>query len=507
MEQTGSTHVEATTHVREALRHGLERADDVLGGPARARVILVFAAVLALESADIATVGASATQLRASLHLTNADIGLLVATSSLVGAVATIPFGALVDHVRRTRLLAAAVSLWAVAMAVGALATSFEFLLLSRMFLGAVTAAAGPAIASMIGDFFRASERGRIWGLVLSGELLGAGFGFVVAGGLAELTWRASFLVLAAPAVVLAVLLHRLPEPVRGGASRLEPGADHVPTPDEAAGHEPADARDEPEDADDVRTAPTVDPRAARAVREQHIEPVEHLVLHEDPQGWSLLRAVRYVLAVRTNVVLIITSACSYFFFAGVRAFGMEFVKAQYGVGQLLASALALVLGLGAILGVVTGGRLSDRLLRRGHLDGRIVLGVVALVATAILFVPALLVSAAVVAIPLLTAAAFTLSSINPSLDAARLDIMHPTLWGRAEAVRTVLRLAVEALAPLSFGFAATVLFGGGTAGLQRAFLLMLLPVVVGAMVLLAALRTYPRDVATATASVENTCR
>src|SRR2546421_11520830 len=67
--------------------------EGLFGGPARSRVILALAAVLALQSADTATVGASATQLREALHISNTDIGLLVAVTSIVAAVASVPFG------------------------------------------------------------------------------------------------------------------------------------------------------------------------------------------------------------------------------------------------------------------------------------------------------------------------------------------------------------------------------------------------------------------------------
>src|SRR5204863_8589525 len=67
-----------------------------VGGPARARVITLFALVLALNGADASTVGAIAPQLESALHINNGDIGLLSSVSLLVGAVFTIPVGLLV---------------------------------------------------------------------------------------------------------------------------------------------------------------------------------------------------------------------------------------------------------------------------------------------------------------------------------------------------------------------------------------------------------------------------
>ena len=121
-------------------RH-LERT---LGGQERTRVILVLACVLALSSADTATVGAAAAPLRAALHIGNTDIGLLVTVSSLVAAAASLPFGVVADRGRRTRILGLAVATWGVAMVWSATVSSFGGLLLARLVLGGVTAAAGP---------------------------------------------------------------------------------------------------------------------------------------------------------------------------------------------------------------------------------------------------------------------------------------------------------------------------------------------------------------------------
>jgi hypothetical protein len=119
---------------------------------------------------------------------------------------------------------------------------------------------------------------------------------------------------------------------------------------------------------------------------------------------------------------------------------------------------------------------------------------------------PAIATTSVAVALPLLMIGAFLLGAPNPALDAARLDIMHPRLWGRAEGVRTALRSVGEAAAPLLFGYVSQYVFGDGTsaaqaAGLQYTFLLFLAALLASGVLALAGLRTYPRDVATATAS------
>jgi hypothetical protein len=85
--------------------------------------------------------------------------------------------------------------------------------------------------------------------------------------------------------------------------------------------------------------------------------------------------------------------------------------------------------------------------------------------------------------------------------------VMVPLLWGRAEGVRTLLRTLAMALAPLLFGALSDHVFGGGREGLQRTFLVMLIPLSGSAFLLFRGLRTYPRDVATAAASIKEWAR
>jgi predicted MFS family arabinose efflux permease len=468
--------------IGRARRAGVRALTRKLGGAERTRVIVLLAAVLALSSADATTVGAAATALRHSLGISNTDIGLLVTVTSLVAALASLPFGVLADRVRRTWMLGGAIVLWGVAMIWSATVSSFGDLLLTRVALGAVTAAAGPVVASLIGDYFAAAERGRIYGYILTGELAGAGVGFAVTGDIAALSWRAAFVLLALPALVLAWLIFRLPEPARGA---MAPLADTT-SPPPAGG-----AGDESEQETD----------AQRLARERGVAPDPELVLAVNPGRLGFLSAMRYILRIRTNVILILASAGGYFFLSGVQTFGVEFVTRQYSIDQALGTLVLLVVGVGGVVGVLAGGAIGDLLLRRGVFTGRILVSAVAAALAVVLFVPAIFTHHATKALPYIVFAALALSAQNPPLDAARLDIMVPLLWGRAEGVRTFLRTLAQALAPVTFGGVSDYVFGGGRGGLQWTFLLMLIPLGASAYFLFRAIRTYPRDVATAAAA------
>jgi len=482
--RTAKVLTDAAALASAAASASARRLTIALGGEERTRVIIVLAAILGLSGADAATVGASASELRSGLHITNTDIGLLVAVSSLVGAFATLPFGVLADRVTRTKVLGLTIVLWGFAMLWSATASDFGKLLWARLFLGAVTASAGPMVASLVGDWFGSWERGRIYGVILAGEYVGAGIGFAVTGNVAALSWRAAFVILALPAFFLAAVVWRLREPERGGKGVLAHDSEPPPftEPDET----------------------TAETDAQRLARERSLAPDSELVISPSTaRRMGLVDATRYVLKVRTNVVLIAASACGYYFLAGLQTFGLEFSREQYGIDQALASSLLLLIGAGAMAGVLCGGALGDRLLRRGLLNARVWVPAVAAALTTVLFVPALITRGAVTAVPYLVAAAFFLGAQNPPLDAARLDIMPPLLWGRAEAVRTLLRSLAMALAPLLFGAVSDHVFGGGRSGLQWTFVVMILPLGASSWLLFKGLRTYPGDVATAAASTD----
>jgi MFS family permease len=463
----------------------VERLRTAVGGPRRLRVVVLLACVLALGSADAASIGAVAAQLEPALGIGHTRLGLLVTVSTSVAAVVTLPLGWLVDRVHRVRLLAIAVAAWSVAMALSGAATSYDMLLWTRIGLGGIAATSAPVIASLTGDYFPAAERARIYGFVLSGELLGAGAGLLVSGDVAGLlSWRFAFWVLAVPGVLLAVALWRLlPEPVRGA---------QVGT-----------------------AAPDRDDVLLEQVRSQTVPAVGARVLEKDPADQSLWWAVRYVLSIRTFRVLILGSALGYFFFGGVRTFAVVFARGRFDLGQSEATSLLTLVGIGSVAGVLVTGRLADRLIGRGFVAARpVVSGVSMLVATAA-FVPGMLTSSMLPALALFAVGAAGLGGANPPLDAARLDIVHYALWGRAESVRSVLRYAAEALAPVIFGVVSARFGGrgptiaepaGGSAqdgvALAHTFLVMVVPLLAAGLLLcLRARRSYARDVATAVAS------
>jgi MFS family permease len=489
-----------------------------VGGPARARVITLFALVLALNGADASTVGAIAPQLESALHINNGDIGLLSSVSLLVGAVFTIPVGLLVDRTKRMPLLALTIILWSLASLFSAFAGSLSGLLLTRLALGAVAATAGPAIASLTGDYFAPDERGRIWSYILVGEAAGTAFGFIISGFVASLIdWRAAFVVLAIPGFFLARELWRtVPEPLRGGQSHLEVGTVDLEQA-VAQASPPADLRDH--GADTQAPAADAEQEAAReAARRAGAVPNPRLVLHEDPSSMGLGRSVRYIFSIPSNVLMIVGSSLGYFYFAGLQTFALLFVKGHYRASQAIAELVLALLVVGAVIGTLVGGRLPDWLLKRGELGARVWFPGACYIGAALLLIPGFVSTSLTPAVWFDVAGAALISAANPPLQAARLDVVPAGLWGRAQSALTVVRSLSQALAPLVFGGVSQLVAGilpaqapvgtrphapssSTTTGLEVTFLIMLAALLAAGVLLLRARRTFASDVASAAAS------
>jgi predicted MFS family arabinose efflux permease len=415
--------------------------------------IVLLALVVGLQSADAGTVGALVVPLKESLHINNTQVGLLVTVSTGVGALATLVAGPLADRTVRIRLLWITLLICSAAMVLSAASPSYGWLLACRVALGTGVAVSGPVVASLMGDYFAPGERGRVYGMVLAGEGACTAVGLLVAGELGAVSWRLGFSWLAVLGLILAVAVGTmLREPVRGGTSG----------------------------------------RAA--------------ALPQDWQRRSVWREVRYVLSIRTNVVLVVGSSFGYFFFTGLSTFGVALLCGRFQVGQAMATLLVYVLGVGALIGVLSTGRIADWLTTRGHINARMTVGGAAFLAAAVFLLPTLLANSLALALVFAFFAGIALGGVNPPLNAARLDIVHSRLWGTAEAVRTTLVSISTGVAPLVFGIVSTEL-GGSTpetnaVALNHTFLIMLVTLVIAAaLILFVARRSYPGDVATAMAA------
>ena len=183
-----------------------------------------------------------APSIQAELHLTDAEIGFLLGTAfAVLYGVLGIPMGRISDALSRTRLMAAGLTLWSGMTALAGAATSFTGLGVSRIGVGVGEATANPVSHSLLCDFFPARNRSAVLGCYLASVYLGIGTSLVLGGSLVQhwsswcssfpgnacslSSWRAGFLIVGIPGLLLAVLIALLREPPRPLAHvSLSPG-------------------------------------------------------------------------------------------------------------------------------------------------------------------------------------------------------------------------------------------------------------------------------------------
>ncbi len=154
---------------------------------------------------------------KSELHLTDQQIGLLATGFLVVYALTSPVFGMLGDRGRRSRLIAAGVGIWSIGTMLGGIARNFLALFLGRATVGVGEAAYGSIAPAVLADHYPKSQRGRVMSIFYVAIPVGAALGFIIGGMVdAAFGWRAAFFVAGAPGLVLAYLLTRLPEPVRG---------------------------------------------------------------------------------------------------------------------------------------------------------------------------------------------------------------------------------------------------------------------------------------------------
>jgi MFS transporter, Spinster family, sphingosine-1-phosphate transporter len=197
--------------------------------PKGARYALALMALMqAVSLLDRQILAILSPAIKADLKVGDAEMGLLMGTVFAVFyALFSLPLGRLADGWTRTRLLAISLLLWSGATALGGVATSFAMLVLARLGVGIGEAASQPAGTSLIYDYWPKERRGFVMSVLASAIALGIG-GSLILGGLAAdwwsinhpgsalKGWQFAFLVAASPGFILALLIWRMREPVRG---------------------------------------------------------------------------------------------------------------------------------------------------------------------------------------------------------------------------------------------------------------------------------------------------
>ncbi|HEU4619672.1 MAG TPA: MFS transporter, partial [Gammaproteobacteria bacterium] len=249
--------------------------------------------------------------IKADLGFSDTELGLLGGTAfGLFYAGVGLPVALLGDRGNRRSLIALALGLWSVMTALCGLASGFAALFLARVGVGVGEAGGTPPSHSLISDLFPPERRASALGIFSLYIPLGFLIGYAGGGWLDErVGWRLAFVIVGLPGVLLALLVRlTVREPRRGAREGL---------------------------ADTAAPAPLLSSLRVFSRRAS----LRHL-----PLGGALYGIGAFASAVWLP---------SYF----ARAFGAGSAEAGAWI--------ALAYGAGGVAGVLAGGWLADRLVRR----------------------------------------------------------------------------------------------------------------------------------------------
>ncbi|HEY2661516.1 MAG TPA: MFS transporter [Caulobacteraceae bacterium] len=191
-------------------------------------VLAVMMLVYAVNIADRYVVSTVLESIRLELHLTDAGVAFLTGVAlALFYVTVSLPVAVLADRSSRRNIVAISLMLWSAMTVFTGLARNFWQLMAARVGVGIGESGATPASTALVSDYFRPLERPMAMTVWTLGAPLGAWLGSDLAGRMADAHgWRAAFLALGAPGLVLgAIVLLTVREPRRAALdkARAEP--------------------------------------------------------------------------------------------------------------------------------------------------------------------------------------------------------------------------------------------------------------------------------------------
>src|SRR6202041_3070565 len=131
----------------------------------------------------------------------------VVAVAAVVGLALQVPIAQAADRHRRVRLMLIGAAVFACFMFGTGLAISAWMLVLMQSGAGIGQATVGPTHNPLIADWYPINSRPRVYSFYFGSNAVGAFVGPILFGLLAAwLGWRAPFIVLSVPVVILVVL-------------------------------------------------------------------------------------------------------------------------------------------------------------------------------------------------------------------------------------------------------------------------------------------------------------
>jgi MFS family permease len=171
----------------------------------------------------IATIGQA---IKVELKLSDLQLGLLHGFAfSILYVTFSLPAARLSERFNRITIISASVALWSLFTSLSGLGHTFVQLLLCRIGVGIGEASANPPAYSLIIDYFSPRRRPMALSIYQLGVSLGTMAGAIIGGFITQhFGWRAAFLVLGIPGIVLAIFFRIIAREIPRGHSDVLSG-------------------------------------------------------------------------------------------------------------------------------------------------------------------------------------------------------------------------------------------------------------------------------------------
>jgi len=197
----------------------------------RAFVLAMLLIVYTFNFLDRLVMSILATPIKAELHLTDTQLGMLGGLAfAILYSTLAIPFAWIADRTKRSWVIGASLAVWSGFTALCGMATSFGGLFLCRLGVGVGEAGGVAPSYALISDVFPPRQRARALGIYSLGIPLGAGLGVLFGGAVAAaVDWRTAFIAVGLAGVVFTPLFTlTVREPERPATARAEIGFANV---------------------------------------------------------------------------------------------------------------------------------------------------------------------------------------------------------------------------------------------------------------------------------------
>jgi sugar phosphate permease len=194
----------------------------------RSYVLVVLVIVYTFNFIDRQIVGILAVPIKAELHLSDSQLGLMGGLAfALFYTFLGIPIARLADKVSRTGIMTAALALWSLMTAVCGFTHSFAQLFMARVGVGVGEAGGVAPAYSLICDYFPTKERARALSVYSFGIPIGSAVGIALGGFITSLmSWRMAFFIVGLAGLLITPLLKlTVREPPRGGLDLAPTGS------------------------------------------------------------------------------------------------------------------------------------------------------------------------------------------------------------------------------------------------------------------------------------------